>query len=213
MESITLDTTHSTPVIILGTGGFAIELAGLLHGVDIQVCGFIGLKPHTELPASWLGDDSILADLSKDTRIIMAIGNLATRRKVVQELEYHGFQITTFIHPDAYVSPRATLAQGCVIYPNVTVHSGVTLGKGVLVNSNATIGHETTFGDFSNIGPGASIGGCCQFGSMTYIGIGVSIKENLKVVDGILLGAGATLVSDALEIGTYIGVPAKKITS
>ena len=37
-------------LIIIGTGGFAIELFGLLYGMQSKVKGFIGPEPQRNLP-------------------------------------------------------------------------------------------------------------------------------------------------------------------
>jgi len=199
------------PVVVLGTSGFAVELAGLLLGAGIRLHGFVGPEPQQSLPEEWLGDDQVLGTLPSDTTALVAIGDPAVRRKVSQKLEYYAVEQATFIHPDAHVSPGATLERGCMIYPNATIHAGVALGQGVLVNSNTTIGHETRLGAFSNVGPGAAIGGRCTFGPAVYIGIGASVIENLHIAGGVVLGAGATVISDAQEPGTYVGVPARRL--
>ena len=44
-------------MIIIGTGGFALELAGLLQSSKIELTGFIGPQPIKKLPVKWLGSD------------------------------------------------------------------------------------------------------------------------------------------------------------
>ncbi len=198
-------------MIIIGTGGFAIELAGLLSSVDIGLTGFIGPKPTNKLPAEWLGEDKVIETLDSNSNILIAIGNPLIRSKVSDKIRKKKLQQQTFIYPDSYISSEASIATGSIIYPNVTIHAGVVLGKNVLINSNATIGHHTKVGGFSNIGPGASIGGCCNIGNKSYIGIGVSIIENIAIVDHVVIGAGASVIANIDLNGTYVGVPAKKI--
>ena len=198
-------------MIIIGTGGFAIELAGLLSGLDIGLTGFIGPKRTNKLPAEWLGEDKVIETLDSNSNILIAIGDPQIRSKVADKIRKKKLQQQTFIYPDSYISPEASIAAGSIIYPNVTIHAGVVLGKNVLINSNATIGHHTKVGEFSNIGPGASIGGCCNIGNKSYIGIGVSIIENIDILDHVVIGAGASVIANIDLNGTYVGVPAKKI--
>jgi len=198
-------------MIIIGTGGFAIELAGLLKSVGIIVTGFIGPKPIGKLPEKWLGDDNVMKALGEKSKVLIAIGKPKIRSKLANKIEQYKLQQQIFIHPSSYISPEASIAAGSIIYPNVTVHSGVVLEKNVLINSNVTVGHETKVGQFVNIGPGASIGGCCNIGNEVFIGIGTSIIENIIISNHVIIGAGATVVDDIPSIGTYVGVPAKKI--
>jgi sugar O-acyltransferase (sialic acid O-acetyltransferase NeuD family) len=198
-------------MIIIGTGGFAIELAGLLKSIDIEVTGFIGPKPTIKLPAKWLGNDEYIETLHSNTKILIAIGEPKIRSKLVAKIKQKKLQQQTFVYPDSYISPSASIAIGSIIYPNVTIHAGVILGEYVLINSNTTIGHETIIGEYSNIGPGVSIGGCCKIGDKAYIGIGASTIENITISNQVIIGAGATVVTDIKSTGIYIGVPAKKI--
>jgi len=200
--------SNKKPLVLLGTGGYAIELSGLLIDDGWLVKGFIGPKPVRELPGSWLGQDTILEEIVEEVGILIAIGDPEIREKMAKWLEGKDWQQESFIHSKSFVSQQVKISEGCVIYPNSTIHSKVTLGRGVLINSNSTIGHETNIGDFSNIGPGVSIGGCCKFGKKTYVGIGATTIENLTIVDEVLIGAGATLVSDIAVSGVYIGTPA-----
>ena len=45
---------------------------------------------------------------------------------------------------------------------------------------------------------------------MTWIGAGAIISNNLNICGGCCIGAGAVVIRDLDEDGTYIGVPAKK---
>ena len=198
-------------MIIIGTGGFAVELAGLIRGKDQKVAGFIGPKPIRSMPEKWLGDDDIIETLSKDSKVIIAVGKPEIREKLAELIKKQNIQQQSFTHPSSYVSPEAKLGSGSIIYPNVTIHSGVNLQQNVLINSNVTVGHETEIGKFTNIGPGASLGGCCKIGNQVFVGIGASTVENITINNKVIIGAGAAVVSDVKEIGTYVGIPAKKI--
>ena len=43
------------------------------------------------------------------------------------------------------------------------------------------------------------------------VGIGATTVENITITNDVLIGAGATVVSDISTEGVYIGIPAKKI--
>lgn len=47
---------------------------------------------------------------------------------------------------------------------------------------------------------------------MTHIGAGATIKNNIKICNDCIIGAGAVVVKDIEVSGTHIGVPAKNET-
>ncbi len=195
--------------IILGTGGFSIELQGLMSGDGIKIEGFIGSKNANKLEDLRLGDDHVISSYSNDHEFLVAIGNPGTREKLTNKILQMNMKLGRFIHSQSYISNESKISEGSIIYPHSTIHSDVNLGTGVLINSNATIGHETKIGSYSNIGPGASIGGRCILGKRVYVGIGASILENISIVDDVIIGAGAVVNKDINIQGTYVGVPAK----
>lgn len=200
-------------VVIVGTGGFAVELAGLLRDVGVEVRGCIGPKaPPQAAGLAYLGGAVVIKNWFGEPMLV-AIGEPELRRQLFERITTAGGRVAGFIHPAAYVSSSALIAEGTLVYPHATVHAGVTLGQGVLVNSNATIGHEASIGAFVNVGPGVSLGGRVRIGDGVYVGIGVCMIEGVTVAAGTILGAGAVVVRDCVPAGTYIGVPARRKVS
>lgn len=197
--------------VILGTGGFAIELYDLLRDSDVAVLGFVGPKSTRCLPARWLGDDDTLSATPAEAYVLIAIGDPARRRRVAEFATARDRRIGSFVHRAAWVAPSAELGEGVIVYPNATIHGRVRLGRGVVANSNATIGHECRIGAFCNINPGVAIGGCVGIGDGVYVGIGATIIENLSIAPDIIIGAGAVVIDDLESPGTYVGAPARRI--
>jgi sugar O-acyltransferase (sialic acid O-acetyltransferase NeuD family) len=194
--------------VIIGTSGFAVELAGLLKDSEILVHGCIGPDPPAGEQMRYLGDDSCISDWIHLT-VLVALGQPELRRRLFERILLERGSIGTFIHRQAYVSSAAVIGEGVIVYPHATVHAAVVLDEGVLVNSNATIGHETRVGAFTTVAPGAQLGGKIRIGREVYVGIGATIKEEITVADGTVLGAGAVVVANCDVPGTYVGVPAR----
>jgi sugar O-acyltransferase (sialic acid O-acetyltransferase NeuD family) len=196
-------------VIIMGTGGFALELSALLMAAGGVVTGFTGPAPDCALPAPWLGDDQVLADADPESAVLVAAGNPGLRQDLLRTAEGLGRRIASFVHPAAWVAPSASLGAGSLIYPNSTLHAAVRLGQGVLINSNVTIGHETEIGAFTNLGPGCSLGGRTRLGERVIVGIGATIIERLEICDDAVIGAGAAVIRPLSRPGRWVGVPAR----
>ena len=50
-----------------------------------------------------------------------------------------------------------------------------------------------------------------HIGLKTWIGAGAIVLNNLSICDNCIVGAGAVVIKDLEEEGTYIGVPAKRL--
>jgi UDP-perosamine 4-acetyltransferase len=194
--------------VIIGTSGFAVELAGLLRDSEITVRGCIGPVAPGNAKLAHLGDDDCITDWIH-LPMLVAIGQPELRRRLFERVFAANGKVSSFVHRDSYVSPEALIGAGVIVYPNATVHAAVVLERGVVINSNATVGHETFVGAFSTIGPGASLGGRVRVGQSVYVGIGASTVEEVTIADAAIIGAGAVVISNCDRSGTYIGVPAR----
>jgi UDP-3-O-[3-hydroxymyristoyl] glucosamine N-acyltransferase len=65
--------------------------------------------------------------------------------------------------------------------------------------------------DYAHISPNAALGGTVRVGALTHIGIGATVKNNTDICGGCVIGAGAVVVKNIKEPGTYVGIPVRKI--
>lgn len=132
------------------------------------------------------------------------------RAALAQELDArYGLHFCTLVHPTAYVSPLAQLAQGVFVGARSVIAAGARLGEHVCVNRGVTIGHDTSIGAFSRIQPGANLGGLSSIGVGVTIGLGATLVERLVLGDGVTVGAGAVLLQDLPTGVMAAGVPAR----
>ena len=69
---------------------------------------------------------------------------------------------------------------------------------------------DCRLGDYVHVSVGAHVAGTVNIGDRTWIGAGATVKNNIDICDGCMIGAGAVVVSDIIEKGVYMGVPAKR---
>lgn len=79
---------------------------------------------------------------------IVAIGNSQVRHRLTDELLAAGFKIVTLVSPMAWVSPGATVGEGCIIEPMAVVNNEAHLGRGTFVCAGAVVNHNSDVGDF-----------------------------------------------------------------
>lgn len=106
----------------------------------------------------------------------------------------------------------ARVGLGSLICPTAVVTTNVVLGIATLVSYQVSIGHDTQMGDFSSVLPGANVGGHCKIGKRVLIGANSSVRQELTIVDDVVIGMGAVVVKDILEAGVYVGNPARRLT-
>lgn len=201
-------------LLIIGAGG---------HG---RVVADIALKTGKWRQVGFLDDDAtlkspigikVIGRLNEVTKyggdhdILVAIGNNQIRERVQSQLESAGFTLPTLIHPRAIIGERVEAGPGTVIMAGTVINCGSVIGKGCIVNTGATIDHDNRIADYVHISPGVHLAGTVAIGRRTWLGIGTAVSNNVKIIEDCVVGAGAVVVRDIIETGTYIGVPARKI--
>ena len=143
--------------------------------------------------------------------MVCSIGTGRTRRRVMERvLKNPALKAATLIDPSAIVGRNAAVGAGCVVCAGTVMAISSRLADHVIVNLNCTIGHDTVLDEFCTVHPGSNLSGKVHVGACTDIGTGTKIIQGKTVCPGCVLGAGAVVVRDITEPGTYVGVPAGK---
>lgn len=154
------------------------------------------------------------SDVSKyiqDYDIFVAIGNNSTREKFQENLEELGASIPVLIHPDAIIGEQVEIESGTAVMAGVIINCCTRIGKGCIINTATTIDHDNIIEDYVHVSPGANLAGTVRVGKGTCIGIGSVISNNISIIENCKIGAGAVVVKDIDEVGTYVGVPVRKL--
>ena len=93
----------------------------------------------------------------EDTAVYPAFGNNTLRMEWLEVLTEEGIYVPTLVHPDAYVSPTATVCAGTVVLPKAVVNTGVTVGMGCIINIGALVDHDTVLENGVHLAPGAIV--------------------------------------------------------
>ena len=143
---------------------------------------------------------------------IVAIGSNGVRRKVQTALEGQGLHVVSLIHPYAVVAGDAVIGAGTVVMAGTVINPAAVIGSGCIINTCASVDHDNRIEDFVHISVGSHLAGTVQVGAETMIGAGAIVSNNVCICGGCMVGAGAVVVRDITESGTYVGVPARKIS-
>ena len=205
-------------LVIIGVGGFGREVAWLVERINAEqplwdVLGFVddneALRGTTVNGYPVLGDTRWLREQDRDLHAVCAIGSSKTRKEVISQLD--GVNFATLIDPSVYVSDRVRIGDGCIICAGAIVTVDIEIGSHVIVNLDCTIGHDAVVKDFVTLNPSVNVSGNTVLGECVEMGTGSQIIQGLNVADGTIVGAGAVLVKNVVESGTYVGVPGRRL--
>lgn len=200
-------------LLIFGAGGHGRVVADAA-----QAAGVTGLLASDRNPALCQGEllpgialrRPDAPTVTQATALHVAIGHNTARERESQSL---GLQrLHKVCHPAASVSPLAQLGAGSFVAAQAVVAPGAELGLGVIVNHGAVVDHDCRVGDFAHIAPGAVLGGGVRIGNRVLLGAGAVVQPGLTVVADAVIGSGAVVCQNIDTPGTYVGVPARRIS-
>jgi len=142
---------------------------------------------------------------------IVAIGSNATREKIQEKLCEQGLNVVSLIHPSAIIGTDVEIGIGTAVMAGVVINSSSRIGKGCIVNTSSSLDHDNVIKDYVHISPGVMAAGSVEIGKGTWLGIGSVVSNNVNICSGCKVGAGAVVVKDITEPGTYVGVPVRKV--
>ena len=207
----------TTPLAIVGTGGFARDtlctLIDVLRwaGKTMADMDVVFTEPDIELKRRQLMGLQVVAQSEIDLghrRILVAINNPQVRQKVVGQLGPKA-QYATLVHPNVVFSEFSSVGTGSIICPGTVITAHVCLGAHTQLNHITTIGHDSAAEDYLSTAPGANISGNCALGQRVYIGSNAVVRQGLRITHDVLIGMAAVVTKDLNLHGVYIGNPAR----
>lgn len=203
---------------IIGAGGFGREVAWLVKRIN-EVKPTWNLKGLIDDDQSmWgttrdgyrvLGGCDYLRVIGKPAWAVCAIGNAQVRKKIVQGLA-DNVNFATVIDPSVIMDDSVSIGQGTIICAGSIITVDVKIGNHVIVNLDSTIGHDDVIDDYVTLYPSVNVSGMCHLGECVEMGTDSQIIQGLNVCRDGIVGAGAVVVRDIIDPGTYVGVPAKR---
>lgn len=186
---------------LVGCGGHAKEVAAHIGG---DLVFFV--------------DDEYLRDKTRPLRdfdptiyeVMVAVADPVSRAHLVSRLPKDTAYFT-FVHPAALLLGDIEIGAGSFIGAYSVLTTGIKIGNHAILNRGNHVGHDCVLGDYCSLMPGAVISGNCRLGNRTYLGTNAAVRERTSVTDDVTIGMGAAVVSDIVNPGVYVGVPAKRL--
>lgn len=204
---------------IIGAGGFGREVAWLIERINEvkptwNLKGFIddneALWESNEGEYKVFGGCEYLKSLG-EVYAVCAVGAARVRKNIIEKLVDSEVKFATVIDPSVILSKKVEIGEGTIICAGTIITVNIKIGNHVIINLDCTIGHDDVIEDYVTIYPSANVSGNVLLGECSELGTGMQIIQGKKVAPNMIIGAGAVVVKDCAESGTYVGSPAKKI--
>jgi len=122
--------------------------------------------------------------------------------------ESYGVAFDPLVHPSAYVSPMAELAEGVFIGAGSVVGPNARIGAFSYLNRGVTIGHDVEMEEHVIVGPSVSVGSRVRMCCGCILGIGATVLEEVMIGEGGYVAGGAVVLRDVGAHRMVAGVPA-----
>ena len=201
----------SQAIVVLGTGGHARAISGVLALLGYDIIGYVGHGPAL-YGKPLLGSDEQIPDIIKSRcpTIALGIGDNPIRAHVAKTVTDHGGALPSIIGPGAIVSPVVKLGAGAILMPNIVINNDSTVGKGTLLNTSCSVDHDCIIGDFVHISVGTRLCGNVRVGHRTFVGAGAVVLPGIRIGADAVIGAGAIVTKNIQDGQVVYGSPARQ---
>ena len=169
-------------LLIVGAGGFG--RVTLEHAIKDFDCSFVddGKSIGEEINGvKVVGGVSDLPFLFTEyKKLVLSIGNNNVRENIYKQAKDIGYSFPCIVDKSAYISPYASVGDGCVILNNVVIQNGSKVGTATILNPGVEVHHDSFVGDF-----------CCIYTNSV-------IRTYAKVEDGVKIGSNVTIKNESI---------------
>lgn len=207
-------------ILIIGAGGFGREVEWLINRINNSnnnqwnLIGYVDDNVQkgteiTKLKVVYNTDE--LLKLEKKTNVVIAIGNAKVRKLIYNKIkENKNLSFPNLVDPSAIIG-EVDMGIGNIICAGTIATVNIKINNFNIINLDCTVGHDDVLADFITVYPSVNISGNTTINEVVEIGTGTQIIQGKNICSNVIIGAGAVVVKDIEEEGTYIGIPVKKM--
>ena len=196
-------------LIIIGAGGHGKVLAdnALKNGYE-NICFIDDSATGEVIGFPIVGTSADIMNLNDGkTDFVIGIGNNTVRKTIAEQ---YNVNWVSMIHPSAQIAIDVRIGKGTIVMANAVINACTTIGNHCIINTGAIVEHDNVIKNYVHISPNVALGGTVRIGSLTHMGIGATVKNDIEICSDCTIGAGAVVVKNIKEPGTYVGVPIRK---
>lgn len=197
-------------ILLIGGGGHAKVVFDTIRASGMGVIGYCDDNAHSAMSGTleYLGAIGDAGGL--DAPVVIAIGDVGTRRRFIGELGGGARFAEPIIHPSAVVSASAEIGEGVLVGPGAVINADARVGSHAIINSGVIVEHDCRVGENVHVAPGTVLGGGVSVGGDTLVGIGSRVLPGVVIGEGCVVGAGAVVTRDVGGGDVVVGVPGRR---
>lgn len=200
-------------LIIIGASGHGKVVADIAMNVN-KWSNIVFLDDNESIKTSMglevIGKVADALHYKEEADFFVAIGNNATRKKVLEKLIAEGLSVVSLIHPTAIIGSDVDIDIGTVIMAGVVINCCSSIGKGCIINTGAIVEHDNIIEDYVHISPGVKLAGSVTISQGAWLGIGSVVSNNVSICQDTIIGAGAVVTDNISHGGVFVGIPARR---
>ncbi|MHA7971270.1 acetyltransferase [Rhizobium sp. CAU 1783] len=191
--------------ILIGAGGHAkVVFEALIFAGSDPTQVTVRADHEGEFMGRLVQAPECLADM-RGMKSHVAIGNNAVRIRLLDRARASGSELLSVVHPDASLSPSATIGQGTFVACRAIVSSQARVGHGVIINHGAIVDHDCVIGDGTHIAPASTLGGAVLIGKNVLVGSNATILPGIEIGNDVVIGAGSVVTKSIPHGAVWIG--------
>ena len=150
-------------------------------------------------------------EVQPNDRFILAIGDVAGRRKVAESILARGGEFINLISNLAKVDRTAKIGRGVIIFPFSHIGANAVIGDFCLMNLSTIVGHDSNLGQFSELTPFSVLGGTVITGEECYFGMHSTVANKVTLGNRVVISQGSVTQKNQPDDVLILGVPGKRI--
>jgi sugar O-acyltransferase (sialic acid O-acetyltransferase NeuD family) len=198
-------------VIIIGAGAHAAEIEEYIIEnnqikPEIEIIGYLDDSQEnyrkSQLLFPLLGG-VFSFDVTPDIELILSIGNLALRSKIIIHFSEKNIKFTNFIHHTSRVFRTSKLGVGNVICPYTQIGPNVSIGNHNTFNNKSSIGHDSVIGNNNMFCPNMGLSGNTVVGNNNFFSLNVVTIPNITIGDNNVIAPNMVIEKNIKSDSTF----------